>query len=490
MPNENTSWGGSCTAAPESAGGTGVQLLSQQRRTPANPYAQVALTYVRRARSLARIGFLIAGGVIFLLCLIMSLFLFFHDSLPCLLMLATALFILIAVHLKEQFAAPRSHLMPDFRRVHATVAGVAALILAVVLPALLTWLAGWRSVGLVAVVVSLLGTVFWMVLLDAYGWAWLGWASIVTALFFSRLEMLDLAWLWSGQFEIRALVLLLFGVVATVLGGVRLVRLDETMRGYPRQAKTGAISSQAADSTVGDGPALFGRLNRWLHDAQMATSTRHARRAPASRWSSVRRWQAGMIAGWPGWLESLGGILSSLLLLWIIGFRRIPLTVFLMCSILMPAGSSVGILIQRIHTLRYELLLPVERDAYLKQLGKAVALSHIQVWVAANVAMIAWWLGTVPESFPIAGVVSVLAISASFQVFLFGLALLLALQGSEALGPATVIVAAVPLLLAWGLSRPFAEWQFSAMGVMGLFAAFGLLLTFAAYRRWLVADFD
>ena len=45
------------------------------------------------------------------------------------------------------------------------MAVVAALLVAVVLPAVLTLAAGWRSVGLMAVSVLMFGTVLWLILL-------------------------------------------------------------------------------------------------------------------------------------------------------------------------------------------------------------------------------------------------------------------------------------------------------------------------------------
>ncbi len=73
-------------------------------------------------------------------------------------MLFFSLFGFLAIHIKGQFADSRAHLTPGFRRVHATVAAIAALIFAVVLPAVLTCFMGWHSVGFVAVVTLLFGT--------------------------------------------------------------------------------------------------------------------------------------------------------------------------------------------------------------------------------------------------------------------------------------------------------------------------------------------
>ncbi len=452
-------------------------------------YVQVALTYIRHVRSLGRIGYLIAGGVVLLLQLISSVFLFLEDIPHLLLILATGLFLCIAVHVKEQFAAPRSHLTPDFRRVHAAVAGVAALILTVLLPLLLTWLAGSFSVGLAALMLSLFGATLWLVLHWAAWWSWI--LVIWLMVLIPKMPSSDLALLWSGRFEPLAFLLLLVGVIITMLGGIRLINLNEETWGYHRGIRSArATKSQQTGESEADGPPRPRGLNRWLHDRQMATFTRHARHASTSRWSSVCRWQVGMIVGWSCWLMSFGCVLFLFLWFWITSAELDTVFLFLIFSILMPSILLVSTLYQRKHTLGYELLMPVERGTYLKQLGTAAALSQLQVWLAMNIAAILWCLIVIRQPLPIAGVASILIISALFQVFVFGVAVLLSLQDSNVLGLALLIVAAVPLMLAWGLSRPLAEWQYPAMGVMAVFAAFGLLLTYSAYRRWLAADID
>ncbi len=467
--------------------GPGVRAAGSGKQ--ANPYVQVVLTYIRHVRSL-RIGYLIVGGVVLLLILIASLIIFFSEDSPIgLIILATYLFIYIAVHSKEQFTAPRSHLMPDFRRVHATVAGVAVLILAVLLPLLLTWLAGSFSVGFAALMLSLFGATLWLVLHWAAWWSWI--LVIWLMVLISKMPSSDLAFLWSGRFEPLAFLLLLVGAVATVLGGIRLMHLNEETWGYPHGMRSaGAMKSQQTGDSEADGPPRPRGLNRWLHDRQMATFARHASRASTSQWSSVCRWQVGMSVGWSCLLMSFGYVLFFFLWFRITSAKPDTMFMFLILSILMPSISQVGTLYQRTHTLVYELLLPVDRGTYLKQLGTAAALSQLQVWLAINIAAILWCLIVVRQPLPIAGVASILIISALFQVFVFGVAVLLSLQDSNVLGLALLIVVAVPLLLAWEFSRPLAEWQYPAMGVMAFFAAFGLLLTYGTYRRWLAVDID
>ncbi len=155
-----------------------------------NPYVQAALTYFRRSFSSWK------GGVLFIFLLVLvaivatGILAFsgignhptFHvlELLPFVL-----LFLGLAVHAKDQFADSRAHLLPGFRRVHATIAAAAAVVFAVFLPAVFSWLLGWHSIGFVAIAVLLLGAVFWLVLLFASLPGWLGFLMVAGILFLS-----------------------------------------------------------------------------------------------------------------------------------------------------------------------------------------------------------------------------------------------------------------------------------------------------------------
>ena len=71
---------------------------------------------------------------------------------------------------------------PDarFSTRHATVAAVATLTAAVVLPAGLSWFMGWHGIGFVAVVMLLFGTILWVIMKDATWTVFailLGWSA-------------------------------------------------------------------------------------------------------------------------------------------------------------------------------------------------------------------------------------------------------------------------------------------------------------------------
>ncbi len=470
----------------------------------ANPYAQVALTYVRHAESWARIGYLIAAVVIVLSMLVgpgvavrfgdpeaaaVLLFAFLVWSVPCLLLA-------IVAHSKEQFADSRAHLTPGFRRAHARVATALALTVAVLLPAALTLLAGLRSVSLVAVSVFLLGAVLWLVL---WRWHWVcyflpgiwGLGIMHDRMFFA------LGQLASGQFEVPAIGLLILGAAATVLGAVRLFGLNEEMPEYRRWIPMGraGMTGMACQQQPREG---------WLKccsaDKQMARLTEHARRAATSRWSRVCRWAPGV---WTGWYVPVNGLYIFLLLLalpWMFGTRSAEarntiLPPFFL--IFMPAVMSITQLIGRKLALVYELLMPVERTAYLRQVGAAAAIIQFQIWVANSVGVVLWWLIAAKQAPQFIPMANLLIASALWQVWIFGV-IVWAVQLARnrfrlwaGLVPLLALVVSI-VLTSVMYEPPLAElWRMGLpVAVAALFAAVGVLLTWHAYRRWLVTDLD
>ena len=269
-----------------------------------NPYAQVALTYVHRVRSWARLGYLIAGGIsvafVFFVMIMAALedgrggnhqeFVWWY------LMPFAFLFGFLVVHVKEQFADSRARLTPDFCRIHAAIAGVAAVLCAVLLPAAFAWLIGWHPVGFAAITLLLFGAVFWG-LLSLSSWIlWpallIGWLLLLTELGRGCVQQLV-----SGNFEYQAVGILAVGVVIALLGGIRLIRLNEDMPEYRWLNGTGKRKIEVIGPQV-TRDSILQRLILGAEDKRMASLTRHAQRASASRWSRVCRWQVDMMTGW------------------------------------------------------------------------------------------------------------------------------------------------------------------------------------------------
>ena len=186
-----------------------------------NPYVQVALTYPRRWWSISNsLTFFCIFFAAIVSCTVgrASTSIAFAIALIAFCVIGPS--IALALHMRQQFADSRSHLMPGFRRVHATVATVVILIVAVLLPAAVSWLVGLRSAGLVAVVLLLLSAVLWLVLLAPARLSVLLAVSLGIGYVASFTEPVSatLVQFVQGGFEPLAVALLIAGVVTVGVG--------------------------------------------------------------------------------------------------------------------------------------------------------------------------------------------------------------------------------------------------------------------------------
>lgn len=472
-------------------------MNSLSKRSPKNPYAQVAFTYLRRPFSS------FAAGLLFLFWFVLWLW-SLSDSRSCLTPLpfvcGAMLYSGVAMHILEQFVDPRAQLTPGFRRAHFTVAAAAVVVFAVFLPALITWRAGLHSVGFTAIMLFLCGVVFWSVLLRSL--FDIGWFFVLILIAFSATPASSMVERFvSGQFEIPALFLSTFGVVIIFLAGLRLARLNEEMPAYRSflhwLQKYRADEDQVTGQDQSDVEPRPRGLRHWLAERQMTVAIRHARRAAASRWSRVCRWQLGMAAGPSLWLWGIGTILFLQLMTLDHYLHRDKAkaspdtSFFFLMFTFAPAFIVVFAGEKRRKGATYELLLPVARTSYFQQLGAAAAIAQLCLWGVMNAAMIVQLLVVFRTALSFDVLAGALAISALCQIGLFG-AVVWLLQCQSLPGLVVIVPTALaPILLMNGqlsdppIEQPSLIWFFAS-----LFAAFGVLLTWDAYRRWLKTDFD
>ena len=166
-----------------------------------------------------------------------------------------------------------------------------------------------------------------------------------------------------------------------------------------------------------------------------------ARRADRSAWSRVCRWQAGMVAGLYIWLWAVVCFLSMFAIQCLLlakGNRMPAVVIFPVFLVAIPAVAPPVGWSHRIRTLSLGLVLPVDRPAYLRQFGLAIALSHFQLWGA-----MALLSGLLFLLFPAAGAPhstvsfpEMVAISGLYQIWSFGVCV--AFARHAVLGLATV----------------------------------------------------
>jgi hypothetical protein len=402
------------------------------------------------------------------------------------------------MHIKDQFADSRSHLTPDFRRVHIVVAAVATLIIVVVALPILTWLIDLQSVsvGLVAITVFVFGAMFWSVLVLS------NWiiCPILTMMLFCLLQPARRALVVfvTGHFEAQAVGLLALGAAMIVTAGMRLFRLNEDMPGYQTGTRWGGYGSRQSRPWSDEG-RVFPRLMDWIQERQMARLTRLARQASESRWARICRWQAGMVAGGSLWFWIAGTLVYAHIVRWWAQAKEpeqatVTIGVISFVLTLMPAVATVGILQSRMLKLGRELLLPVQRKSYIRQLGTAAAVSHLQLWAGMSLGFLLSLLLTGPRPIQLAVLAGVLASSAAFQVAAFGLLVWVARYRTPVLLGLVVmalVMAMQSVQMAWTQWSPGqSHLPYHLIWIAAVIAVVGLLITWDAYRRWLVADFD
>lgn len=494
-----------------------------------NPYVQVALTYIRRGgrivaalAGLALAVFVIAciSAFLFGLCrgkpeLSLDLFLVLVESFDGMassvlhnvrisLVLVQLLSLAAAVHIREQFANSRARLLPRFARAHVAVGAVVMFCIAVLLPIALASLAGCDRFGFWAIAVFISGVLLW-----TGSFRWMGWlAAVVLYSCIGTSSDDGVVWinhafkgLISGQAVGTAALLLGLGALLILLAWRRLIGLNEEMLGYGRPSQTGGRVNPLV------GIQGRGRLVRFLQvlrglneEKEVLRILRHARRGSTSSWSRTCRWQVGMATGRSLWFFALAAILAADFLFWtfstysrwewdpavLLSFTSLPWLV------LVPA-ASLGQFYQRRQVIGHELLMPVTRKAYFRELGLAALLAQFQLWSAAAVATVLWWLIAARQAVPITTIMGILVFSALLQVALFAAALWLARYPLLFPGLlALVMVGFVPIIAAvaatspWFAERPYVAWS----AAVAVFAALDLILTWGAYRRWLAADFN
>jgi hypothetical protein len=479
-------------------------------------YAQVALTYLRRpfASVQASVVTIIIGGLIGFLLFSLVDEQVRHTYRPALatripmpLFLAAFLSFFVAMHVKEQFADSRSHLTPDFRRVHIVVAAVAILILAVFPPSLLAWQMGLSPIGMAAVASVLIGAALWSVLLFSN---WLIWPIILISLLnISNTAKDALLMIVSWEpFEWNALGLLALGAVIIVLAGVRCFRLNEDMPEYHRRMPTGGPWTSRGSTRMPDinydGP--WPRIVMDMYRGRaMAYLTRHAQQAARSRWSRIVRWQIGMSNSWSVWLWAVFlivflQVMTSYLPRSAPGSGRntalasmMVAQQFIMYPMMFATAQLMGCLMLRTRTFAFESMLPVSRRAYVRQFCTAVAASYFQLCAVILACLFVWHLEATPTPLPVDFLAGLAAAVLLVQVFQFGIMVLAQAVTNLRIVHITSFMAPMFgfMLFFMRCGQPGGFSLVSqVLPIAAGSAVLGALFAYIAYRRLLKRDFD
>jgi hypothetical protein len=399
------------------------------------------------------------------------------------------------------FANPRAHLTPTFRRAHITVAAVAAIVVAVVLPAALTWMAGLHSIGLVAAAVFMLGVSLSAKSLATHSSCLLmatSWFVIMGLMFEPLTGNSHLAQFIGGQYEPVAFCLLTAGAALALLGGFRLIRLDEDQPAYHmilltqnRLGRNGTPAWNMAEWCAAQ-PGMQQTMQKCSprEERYIATLIGHVQRASISQWSRVRRWHVTPIGCKTIVAWCFTTVLIVQLFVWFLPKADVPM-VAIMLTLFPALGGFGGIAQALMQTLVYEFCLPVDRVTYVRELFARAALGQLQFWASTSIALVSWRLVTARQSSELVSLGVALAISACLQIPIFGMFAWMAQRRKISF---RVIMGAVTCGFSMGLASIAMETSKDYLpGVIAaapVFAAIGLLIVWHAYRRWLLADVD
>lgn len=456
-----------------------------------NPYLLVAYTYIKRPFSSLK------QSVINFVILFFFAFLFFdsgftlkHDFPPVCLFPFIALSAYWAVHVKGQFADARASMTPGFRKVHIVVALITGIVFVIILPGLAAPLIGWQSLGFISVSTFLFGIILWYILHPGRTFFFFmlgGFLFIQQKPVFSVIEQV-----FFGKKALWTLTFLGVGAVLSITGSIRLFLLNEEKPEYHlnlKKNKDGVVQMSGLQWQKLDKSRYQGWW-RWLVSRLTVRMIYHARHAPDSCWSRIHRWDYSGLFVWSALLYAVIFNLILTIFDFFSGTDSFSTTIF-------PVNTVIPILMTgkqrkaKRSFLSRELMMPVRRDAYLRQTGMLLACRQFIWWGVLIAVSIAWMFTKAVNPAPEFLIYSV-SYSLMTQIWFFGLTVFFSSFRSSVMSLTIMLIALIfsamnvtalggQVMILW---RPF------IMIFGGQLAVTGLLLAWWGYSRWLAADFD
>jgi hypothetical protein len=446
-----------------------------------NPYAQVALTYYRHFRASARWWALIGIVIVYLnFCVLFVL----NTEIRMSIMLGLGFPLLCLVaHIREQFLDARSHLMPNFRRAHAVVAVAAVLIATVLFPLLLTLLSGSRSISIVSCFTITFSIIIWAcfgksLLLFAIPVFVIAACTETGALFFVNY--------FTGKHEPLAYGLALYGLASSLWGLFKLFRVTDEDPAYQKLQASRIFKAEKAGQNVDSVPLLSKGSTDRLMDRHIARLSAHARRASASRWSRIGRWQLGINLAMILRISMVTSFMTVVMHFTMHGKQTLFMLGFIVSFIPITMAGTI----RQTHRLSRELLLPIDRPSYIRQMGINAAINIFAAWAVAWGFLVLLYVFLLPNSYSAATLGYLTLISALMQALFFGILVWIARHDSKLW---YILALFVPVYLQIGLMAGATVWNSPSAGptmvlIAAVAAVFGLLIAYDAHRRWLVAD--
>lgn len=456
-----------------------------------NPYFQVARTYLQRPFCSLQRSLIISGVIIFFA------FLFFnndsgakHEFLPVYLFPFIALSAYWAVHVKGQFADARASMTPGFRKVHTVVATVAAIVFVIILPGVTAPLIEWQSLGFISISTLLFGIILWFVLRPGTIFFLLmigGFISIQQKPVYNVIDQI-----FSGKEPFQVFIILSIGVILSITGIIRLFLLNEEIPEYHLnfkktkygQAELSGLQWQRMEKSN------FWQWWRRLVSGLAARMIYHARHSADSCWSRIHRWDYSGLSVWTALIYAAFLNLVFTLIDFFNNANSPPAIIITMATI-MPILLANKLLKAKNSFFSRELMMPVRRDAYLKQTGMLFASRQFTGWWVIIALSVVWMFTRTAKPDPEFLIYSV-SYSLMMQIWFFGLTVWLSSFRSSIMsfmiGIIAVIFAGINITALEG--KIMIQWRHLIMPFGCLLEILGLLLAWWGYRRWLARDFD
>lgn len=428
-----------------------------------NPYLQVACTYLQHRPFLSVKRALLISGVLYIQAL-----LFFYGGLilQFCLFLFMALFAYYAIHMKEQFADPRASLTPGFRKTHGSVAVMAGIVFVILLPGVSALFISRHPTGVISITMFLFGIIFWAILR-------LGRTTIpliIVGGFFTLLEPIrsSIEKISSGNDPFQASIITGIGAILSITGFIRLLLLNEEKPEYHLNFKSPIDDSRG--------------WRKWFAKRRVVTMIYHARHATDSCWSRIQRWNP---SNYSVWLTLFCTIFFKLFFTLLGDFEG---TICFNGATMLPL---LLVLIRKyqdkIRFIANDLMMPVRRDSYLKELGISIAFSQFIAWVLSIAASIVWISIAAEKPNPGFYIYSI-TFSLMIQIWGFGVFVWLCSSRKTILIFLIAVITPIYFMSAFNVQIMInPRWPLIPGAI---FACLGLLLTWRGYRSLLVAEFN
>jgi hypothetical protein len=411
----------------------------------------------------------------------------------------------IASHLLEQLADWRAALTPGFRGPHLLVAGVAVLLVGIVLP---VGASAWLRVSVPGLVALVLTTV--LAIACAARWPWAAYAYVLAWFVTPRgfLEGLLFPQTWKAAVFSAAAIGLDAALLVLLAVRFAALRGDGPPHAAPFNGKLRALSTGDPASRYGAQPR-----NNWF---ERVARRRDRFTAPprviasASLVHRVNHWRLVTMGGWRPAALGIGmGLFGAALLASLIFLQGgkpgedFPLAGALLFPPLIAPACVCGLLLpRRWFTLSDELLRPAARRRFILEMGLALACDLLSVWLWCTAAclLIAYtvfilggydatgpfrrgntFLDTLPE------LAAGIGWSLASQLLAFGIIVTVLRWRSGILSLLALLPVSMcfvfPALLVWFMQKQIGLNYAPLLAAVATFAT-GAALTRRAYSRW------